>query len=272
MKPLNQPMETIDHDVLSAHRDDVYLLFILHEGYCRAHIDFEELVFTGPSCCLIHPEQVHALIEYGIPEGWMLAFDPGLLTPETTQLAQPLALLTIPNEQAHMLAHMQALTNLIWTVFSTSETTEYKNLTLQHLLNALIACLASAYQSSRPTPSQPENRSDEITAAFRQLLKTHYIGWKRPAQYAQALRLSVNHLNDTVKQKTGSPVSYWIQYQTMLEARRLLYHTQQSVKEVAFRLGFEDQHYFSRLFRKVTGQTPVRFRRSYRDSSTKSPV
>jgi AraC family transcriptional activator of pobA len=51
----------------------------------------------------------------------------------------------------------------------------------------------------------------------------------------------------------------------ILEAKRLLYYSDKSVKEIAAALGFDDYPYFSRLFTKVTGMTALVFRNKHRD-------
>jgi transcriptional regulator GlxA family with amidase domain len=58
-----------------------------------------------------------------------------------------------------------------------------------------------------------------------------------------------------------SPHQYRLQVR-LGRARTLLSETALSVKEVAFRCGFESEHYFSRLFRRKTGVAPGRWRRS----------
>lgn len=272
MKSMGEPLAEVEHDVVSAHRDNAYLLFVLKSGFCRELIDFEEYSFTGPAFCMIHPEQVHGLLEYRAINGWVISFDPGLLTQETTQLTGLINFSHIPEQEAASLSMIYDLVELLWRQFHSGNNLTHQSLTLRYLLNGLITAIVGLNQPEKPWYDSVENRPDEITGAFRQLVKTNFIHWKRPAQYAQALHLSVNHLNDTIRQKTGFSVSYWIQHQNMLEARRLLYHTQQTVKEVAHALGFDDQHYFSRLFHKVTGQTPISFRQSFRDLSTKSPL
>lgn len=261
-----------DHDVTSAHRDNSYLLFVLKEGDFRVIIDFEESVFAGPACCLIHPDQVHGVLAANQAIGWILAFNPGLLTQEVITVIAHVNLLTFPAHPSDSFARIDKLVELLWQTFPSDPTRVDQPLTIRYLLNALLSMLASVEQAARPVSNARSSRSGEITVDFRQLLNAHFSTWKRPAQYAQQLHLSVNHLNDMVKETTGYSVSYWIHHQTMLEARRQLYHTQQTIKEIAYQLGFEDQHYFSRLFRKVTGQTPVAFRQSFRDLFTKNPL
>ena len=66
------------------------------------------------------------------------------------------------------------------------------------------------------------------------------------------------------KQEFGlSPVQY-INLKKVERAQLLLYTTDCSVKEVAYKLGFSDHSYFIRLFHKVAGITPQEYRRQLR--------
>jgi AraC-like DNA-binding protein len=51
----------------------------------------------------------------------------------------------------------------------------------------------------------------------------------------------------------------------VIEAQRLLYYTENNVNEIAYQLGFEDHAYFSRLFKKITKETPLAFRKKFRE-------
>ena len=88
---------------------------------------------------------------------------------------------------------------------------------------------------------------------------------KSPCQYADKLNYSLSYLNESVKSVTGFPISYWIHQQIILEAKRLLYYTDMSVREIAFFLGYEDHTYFSRLFSKVAGMSPGAFRQKFHE-------
>jgi AraC-like DNA-binding protein len=52
-----------------------------------------------------------------------------------------------------------------------------------------------------------------------------------------------------------------IQNRVILEAKRLLYYTDKSAKEIAFELGFEDAAYFSNFFKKHTSLSPSLFKK-----------
>ena len=71
----------------------------------------------------------------------------------------------------------------------------------------------------------------------------------------------MGHLNETIKKATGSTVSYWIAQEIFSEAKRLLNHTDADVKQIAYELGYADQAYFIRFFRKLSGLSPLGFRK-----------
>lgn len=78
--------------------------------------------------------------------------------------------------------------------------------------------------------------------------------------YAKMLKISPNHLNKSVKSVTGKTAISLLNEMRITEAKNLLKETDLSIAEIAFQLGFEDQSYFSRFFRKNTGDTPKAFR------------
>jgi len=71
----------------------------------------------------------------------------------------------------------------------------------------------------------------------------------------------LGHLNETIKKATGSTVSYWIGQEIFSEAKRLLNYTDADVKQIAYELGYADQAYFVRFFRKLSGLSPLGFRK-----------
>lgn len=103
----------------------------------------------------------------------------------------------------------------------------------------------------------------ELSQQFKKLLARHVQTQKSPSAYAAMLNVSETYLNEALKKTTGLSVSYWILNEVMLEAKRLLYYSDQNVKQIAHNLGYEDHAYFSRLFKKAEGVTPLTFRDCY---------
>lgn len=97
---------------------------------------------------------------------------------------------------------------------------------------------------------------------FQKLIELHFREKKLTRDYAAMLFVTPNHLNALSKHVTGKPAGELIRDRVILEARRLLVNAGMSIAELATELGFEDNSYFTKFFRKYTGQTPEVFRKS----------
>ena len=138
------------------------------------------------------------------------------------------------------------------------------NAMLRGATDAVVGIVAAHYKERAQLPEQNNLRIYTITKQFRSLLMISFRMMKSPSEYAEALNLSPSYLNEAVKQVTGSPVSFWIQQEVILEAKRMLFYTENTVKEIAHALGYQDHTYFIRLFSKVEGMPPLQFRQRYR--------
>lgn len=84
----------------------------------------------------------------------------------------------------------------------------------------------------------------------------------RTAQdFAENLSVHVNYLNRSVKEVTGKPTSVHIAERIVAEAKALLQHTDWSVADIAYALGFAYPTYFNNYFKRVTGAAPRSFRK-----------
>ncbi|MFN1217835.1 AraC family transcriptional regulator [Chryseobacterium kwangjuense] len=99
---------------------------------------------------------------------------------------------------------------------------------------------------------------------FENLLEEYFTSQKSIAYYASLLEITPKHLNrivQTVVRKTATDV---ITERVVLEAKRMLIYLDESLVEIAFRLGYEEYSYFVRVFRKSSGMTPTQFMRKYK--------
>lgn len=254
----------VEHDVSQPHRDDHFMLMFATKGDFRFNIDFEDIQFSAPAMLFITPEQVHRIIEVKEPEGWIIGFDQAIVNENLKQLLE---------NRFNNPMQVEAESDLYQRIFILMDLIEklqsgisdgHTNHAIHALLDAMIHLLAGKVEADTVSGKSHENRSFVIKEAFSQLLKKNYKVWKQPAQYASELAVSAAHLNDTVKALTGIPVSVHIQQVSILEAKRLLYFTNNSVKEISYEVGYEEPVYFGKLFKKVTGCTPLEFRQQFR--------
>jgi len=241
-----------------SHRHDGHSFFLLESGTIAVEVDFQTYNITAPSIIYIHPDQVNRTItaENVIVSSWVMTDEN--LNPEYIRLLEDM----VPANAIGLDAKTFAL--LYEAVSLCLKFAERKNDKLYHSLlkdscNALVVLVISQYLKLAK-PADKLSRFEIVTKAFRDLLERNYTTLKSPAGYAERLNISTPYLNECVKSTTGHPVSYHIQQRVILEAKRMLYHSDRSVKEIAAVLGYYDYPYFSRLFTKVTGITALSFR------------
>ncbi len=127
----------------------------------------------------------------------------------------------------------------------------------------LYILLVKASRMAEPgVGTDPASRSLFLARRFKSLLEKDFSTVQEVGEYAQMLRVNERSLNEAVRRSTGTTASKQIRERVMLEAKRLLLHSEVSVAEVADRLAFEDPAYFSRAFKKHTGRSPLEFRQS----------
>lgn len=250
-------------DARRSHRDDYHSFFLVENGTTEIEIDFQQYTLTPFSVLYIHPHQVHRIITMKRVSGSFLGINSEHINPEYLQLLEELAPLKPLRLSEEIFSILEASVSLSIILSERKQQQLYQSL-LKNSCNTLIGVLTSQYLEGS-TPVDKLSRSEIITKAFKTTLQRDFIAIKRPAAYALSLNISTPYLNECVKDVTGYPVSYHIQQRIILEAKRLLYHSDKSVKEIADTLGFDDYPYFSRLFAKVTGMSALSFRNKNRD-------
>lgn len=111
---------------------------------------------------------------------------------------------------------------------------------------------------------KPANMDDTIhlVAHFQKLVSRHFLLKRKVTDYASLLTVSANHLNRTVKEVTGKTASASIAEMLVQEAKAVLKYTEASVSEIAYRLNFSEPAAFNRFFKKMTGETPMLYRKN----------
>jgi len=97
---------------------------------------------------------------------------------------------------------------------------------------------------------------------FKDLIENQFLKQKLVGNYASQLRVTEKRLNRATSKILDKSPKQMIDERIMLEAKRLLAHTSESVKEIGFALGFDEPTNFIKYFRKHHSSTPVEFRES----------
>ncbi|HTJ11311.1 MAG TPA: helix-turn-helix domain-containing protein [Dinghuibacter sp.] len=248
------PSETFDEKAkaLGVHRDDHYIFLYLLQGEGYLSVDLNDIKISAGQLYYVLPGQVHEHIRARDAEGWFLAVDRFLVPPEERSvfegrltLQQPVA---VRSECNQLMRLMEGRTSVR---------------VLHALVRSFLAIAAEAFDEEGENP-KTRSRAVEISRQFKRQMTDNIRTLKTPAAYARLLHITPSYLNEAIRTVTGLPVSHWIKQEILVEAKRLLYHSDLSVKEVAAELGYEDAAYFSRFFRGAAGMSAQAFRAVYR--------
>jgi len=134
------------------------------------------------------------------------------------------------------------------------------------LLRGIVEAIGLAFDVG---PTLPHDAA--LVDAFRAALERSFARAHEVAAYAAILRCSTRTLTRHCERWTGKPAKRLIDERVALEAKRLLAHAGAPVAQLARRLGFADATQFGKFFRRITGETPARFRARYQSVERSKP-
>lgn len=236
--------------------------------YGRREYDYQEntLVFVSPGQVLGYPADASTFQA----KGWCLYFSPELL--RGTQLGQHIKDYTFFSYDACEALHLslQERETIIDCMKMIDEeinngTDRHSNTIISSTIELLLNYCTRFYDRQFTTRKKANN---DILVNFGELLDGYFtsdkpmrIGTPTVAWCADQLHLSPNYFGDLIKKETGKSAIAHIQRKMMDTAKDLLAQTNKTISEIAYHLGYQYPHYFSRAFKKAEGCSPIEYRR-----------
>ena len=138
---------------------------------------------------------------------------------------------------------------------------------LRILLKQLIIKSTRLWKQKHQQASEDAGAEVEFTRTFSQMVEWHYTKHHTVADYADLLNISPKALNKRITRYSNTSPNDIIKNRIIMEAKRLLVHTNLSVKEIGYKLGYDDPSYFIRLFTRQAETSPQHFRQQYAPAS-----
>ncbi|PWV54242.1 helix-turn-helix domain-containing protein [Chitinophaga sp. S165] len=257
-----------------AHRHDFYTIYWIKKGHLINTIDTVTHAVKKNTLFFLAPGQVHKMEFSEKVEGYMIAFQDAFMCLKdqaatlmginsslffNNQFSSVITLTSEQEKDFEMVLHM-----LMKEV--NEQAADYE--TAFHGLLRYFLVLASRIKGSSmlAAPEQHATHNSSLFLQFKNLIEEKYNTLKNVSDYAGILHIKPVLLNEISKQLSGITAGEHIRNRVILEAQRYLYNTDLSAKEIAYKLGFDDPHYFSRFFKKYTNQTPSEFKDASRAS------
>jgi AraC family transcriptional regulator, transcriptional activator of pobA len=240
-----------------------FFLFML-EGHARHVVDLHPYDVGNNELLFILPNQIHELPKERVERDFFkIGFDQkclSLLPRQYPFLINPLNNQTI-RLTPEAVERLRPVAEILQGLLSNFDS--HQELILAHL-NSFLAEVNTAYFTT--DQFAVDSRLSKYIA-FKAYIENNLLDHPKVDVIADELALTANSLYALVKHYSGLSPKEFITQRLILEARRRLYYGESpSVKELAFALGFSDPDYFSRLFKKETGQTVGAF---YQDLSSR---
>jgi len=253
-------------DLLVPHRKDHYLLVFVRRAGSRQWIDMTPYILKDNTIYFTGPNQIIVKEEFKQLWSTGIAFTSEFLSLQENAALCKLPLIQNP-QNGHELLLREADINFVEDMLAKINV-EYQHPSewQQRMLAAYLTVLLT-YLSRLYTEQFKDNKTSVdklLLKKFQAKINECFRELREVGDYASLLHISAGHLSEVVKTQSGKPAIKHIHERLVLEARRLLFHTNNSLKEIAFDLGFSDASYFNRFFKRETGVTPAEYRANIR--------
>ncbi|MFJ8357752.1 helix-turn-helix domain-containing protein [Streptomyces sp. NPDC093984] len=247
------------------HRIDFHVLMLFTGGPVTHMVDFAEYEMTDGDLLWIRPGQVHRFSRASEYRGTVLTMQPGFL-PRATVEATGLYRYDLPpllHPDPGQLAALRAALAQLRREYEDTTTLPLGLHTevLRHSLTAFLVRLAHLATSSAEAA---RGQVDTTFTRFRDAVEKDFATNHSVSAYADALGYSRRTLVRAVRAATGQTPKGFIDKRVILEAKRLLAHTDLPIGRVGAAVGFPDAANFSKFFHQHTDTTPAVFRAELR--------
>lgn len=235
--------------------------------YGRNKYDFQEgsMVFVAPNQVISSTGEVDPKED----AGWMLFFHPDLI--RKSPLGKNIDKYRFFDYEAHEALHLSEQEKLIVSDIALRIKDEYEQRIDQHSQSVIVSNLELMLNYClRFYDRQFNTRADhhkDFVSQFESLLKDYFNAGKLKEKgipaleyFAESMNFSPNYLSDLLKKETGRSTKDHVNGFIIEKAKTLLLNSNHTVSEIAYELGFNYPHYFSRLFKSRTGFTPQNYR------------
>lgn len=246
-------------------RLEFHLLVLYTRGATHHEVDFERHAARPGALVYVAPGQAHRFALGRRTEGLALLFTPTIFAPSRRggelswrhgffeDLAWPTVIRLGRAERRRLASALERVRDL-----ARGHATPLRRALLQH---AVAAALLEVALGAGLAPAAPTTRDDARRAGdFRAAVERSFRVTRRVLDYAERLACSARTLDRAARAAFGVSAKSYIDARVLLEAKRMLAHTDDSAASIALELGFDEPSNFAKFFRARARQSPGAFR------------
>lgn len=241
------------------HSHDYFQIIFIDKGTAKHTIEYEDDILMEPrSVSVIFPKQLHQISFTSDTEGIIIMFDEVLFCSDilkkelksyTKDLYKKLNI--IRREQIDYIKLRKMVDNINYLL---QNITPIKKEQIRFYIKILLLQLIEdVHEDTLPQKSLP---AVNLFARYKELIEEQFRETKTVAAYAGQIGISSRKLNQICKTETGITALAVIHERLMIEIRRLLFFSGESMKEIAYELGFSSTPAFNKFVFSQTGKNP----------------
>jgi AraC family transcriptional regulator, transcriptional activator of pobA len=249
-------------------RNNYFSLIWVKEGNGKIKADFAEYDFEANSLFAFSPYQPYMIATDKPIKGIAIYFHPeffcifkhhkevscnGILY---NNVYQPPFVKVDENSAATF----QMLCEQIKTEMQNPDLAQYELLVSYLKIFLITASRLKAQQQPLAAEEVKDNKEPFILQKLKDAIEDNFKIKHSPADYAEMLYITPKALAKITKNHFNKTLSSLINERIIIEAKRELYLTDKTVKEIAYELGYEDEYYFSRFFKVNADVSPQIYR------------
>lgn len=250
-----------------AHRHNFYTVLWARKASGIHVIDFNRYQLGPEQLYFVSPGQIHQVLATERPEGWAITFSPDFLA--TNSISESflvnIHLFNPYGDNPPLVIGPPTGDKLEGFLREMASLKRIGHPLRREALGAYLKLFLIECNQACDTPltfEEDKSAKHHLLREFKLSVEKDFRKQHKVGPYAQSLSVSPKHLSSLIKTLTGKTSKEYIQERITLEAKRLLLHTELSVKEIAYDLGFEEPLHFSGFFKNCTGISPSKFRSS----------
>jgi len=258
--------------VRKEHFHDFYSILLFNRGHSFIRINNNSFEVNPGTICLVAPNQLHSFEEFRDVGGTAILFCQDFYVEEFSFVR----LLNIFSYTSSINGHINnpciSLSDSDFesiTSLSRSIETEYEKYTpsnnsspiIRSLLNVLLLKFAGLYGEKT---DRKVNGEHSLIHELSRMVDFHFVNEHQIGFYTSAFNISEKQLNDICNRHFSCGLKKILTDRLMQEARKLLMSSGMTVAEISYKLHFDDNSYFNKVFKRQIGLTPKRFREIHR--------
>ena len=250
----------------------IFTLILFTEGSGNIIINNDSYPVNPQTVCLVAPDQMHSFEGLKNAKGSILFFCQDFYVEEFsfirllnlfaytsqtgTKVCNPCLSLS-DNE----FGSVGNVINSIENEYDSYTPSNNSAVIIRSHLNIMLLKLTELFEAKT---GKSNNNESMLIHSLSHLVDSYFIQEQQLGFYTSAFNISESQLNDICNRHFNCGLKKILQNRLMQEARKLLLSSELSVSEIAYKLNFEDNSYFSKVFKSKTGITPKRFRDIHR--------